>query len=165
MRWEPTLHFHCARHFSVVFNLHSYSLRYALISPFFRWKNRIPEILYAFFGHTPTTVALSDSNSSKFYFIVAHHNVFPKTSLYAFCVVEITPHSCGYLNLCYQHHHHHHWSGKVRGFRDWKLEFQSWLCYSEHQSLRFLRNAYKIYPTSKRCSLYTVHLMLLISQK
>lgn len=97
MRWEPTLHFHCARHFSVVFNLHSYSLRYALISPFFRWKNRIPEILYAFFGHTPTTVALSDSNSSKFYFIVAHHNIFPKTSLYAFCVVEITPHSCGYL--------------------------------------------------------------------
>ena len=39
-------------------------------------------ILYALLGHSLTIVALSDSDSSKFYLEVAHHNIFPKTSFY-----------------------------------------------------------------------------------
>lgn len=85
MRWEPTLYFSYTRHFSVILDPHNYSLRYILLSPFFRWENRIPEILHALLDLIRNEVALSHSNLSWLYFRVTHHNIFPKTALYTLC--------------------------------------------------------------------------------
>lgn len=83
-----------------------------------------------------------------------HHNIFPKTSFYVIWCGR----SCTSFLLVLESVMsvlQDHQSGNVRGFRDWKLRFQYWLCYFEHQFLLHLKSKQNLCSFQKVQSVYS----------